>query len=211
MSVTDHQRVEWSAALRSNLEPLTELHGIVQDRIDRMAAIEERVAETLATVERERTEDSDALSQLSKASEDAVRRARLVGVKLEMAFLEGQIPEEAYRSALAAAFPAGSQSVGATPALRHEALKRIVAAMSQFGAADPDGALGTLAQEGAKAIEDANAAAKREQEETQAAQEALSAARVEFDRAYQATKEIMSGLLRDVGRLDELRDVFPDM
>ena len=155
MSVTDHQRVEWSSALRSNLEQLTDLHSIVQDRMDRMEDIETRLGEALETVERERTEDSDALSQLSTASEDAVRRARLVGVKLEMAFLEGEIPEEAYRSALAAAFPAGSQSVGATPALRHEALKRIVSAMSQFAAADPDGKLGTLAQEGATAIESA--------------------------------------------------------
>ncbi len=211
MAVTDHQRVEWSAALRSNLDQLTSLHAIVEDRIARMEAIEERLAEALATVERERSEDSEALTQLSKASEDAVRRARLVGVKLEMAFLEGAIPEEAYRSALASAFPSGSQSVGATPAARHEALRRIVAALHQFDGADPGGTLATLAQEGARAIEEANATAKREQEETQAAQEALSNARVEFDRAYQATKEIMGGLLRDAGRLDELRDVFPDM
>ncbi|MCB9596665.1 MAG: hypothetical protein H6719_28330 [Sandaracinaceae bacterium] len=211
MAVTDHQRVEWSDALRSNLEPLTSLHGIVQDRVERQKAIGNALAKALELVERERSEAAGALSQLSEASEDAVRRARLVGVKLEMAFLEGDITEDAYRATLAAAFPAGSQSVGATPALRYDALKRIVSALVQFPGADPGGKLGELAHAGAKAIEDANLAAKREQEETQAAQEALSNARVEFDRAYQATKEIMSGLLRDAGRLDELRDIFPDM
>jgi len=211
MSVSDHQRVEWSAALCSNLEQLTDLHGIVQDRLDRHDALQKRLAEALEKVEQERSEDGNALSALSTASEDAVRRARLVGVKLEMAFLEGTIEEEPYRSVLAAAYPAGSQSVGTTPAARLDALERIVAALAQYDAADPEGDLGVLAHEGARAIEQANQEAKREQEETEAAAEELSNARVVFDRAYQASKEIVSGLLRDVGRLDELRDIFPDM
>ncbi len=211
MSVTDQQRVEWSSALRSNLEPLTDLHGIVQDRLDRHDALERDLTEALERVERERTEDGEALGMLSAASEDAVRRARLVGVKLEMRFLENAITEEVYRSVLAGAFPAGAHSVGATPALRYEALGRIVSALGQHAEADPDGSLVTLAREGAEAIEAANLAAKREQAETQAAADAVSAARVAFDRAYQATKEILSGLLRDVERLDELRDIFPDM
>ena len=211
MSVTDHQRVEWSAALRSNLEPLTDLHGIVQDRLDRHDALETTLTEALETVERERTEDSDALSMLSAASEDAVRRARLVGVKLEMRFLENAITDEAYRSVLAGAFPAGVHSVGATPALRHEALLRIVGALGQHSEADPDDELGAIAREGADAIDAANNEAKREREQTQAAADAVSVARIEFDRAYQATKEILSGLLRDAERLGELRDIFPDM
>jgi hypothetical protein len=211
MGVNDHQRVEWSAALRSNLEQLTELHGIVQDRIERTKICEEALEEALKRVAEEKSEEGDAMATLSTASEDAVRRARLVGVKLEATFLEGDIPEEKYRSALNAAFPAGSQSVGGTPESRLEALQQIVAALEEHSDADPDGKLGTLAAEGAKAIKDANLAAKREQEETRDAAEALSAARDDFDRAYQATKEIVGGLLRDVERLEELRDIFPDM
>jgi len=211
MSVTDHQRVEWSAALRSNLEPLTDLHGIVQDRLARHQTLEDALTGALERVEQERSEDGTALDMLSTASEDAVRRARLVGVKLEMKFLENGISEEVYRAVLAGAFPAGSHSVGATPALRHEALQRIVTTLEEHPESDSDDALGTLAREGAAAIDAANQEAKREQEETQAAAEAVGSARVQFDRAYQATKEILSGLLRDVERLDELRDIFPDM
>ena len=211
MAVTDHQRVEWSAALRANLEQLTDLHAIVQDRVDRIKGCEEELEGALKSVEKEKSEEGDALATLASASEDAVRRARLIGVKLEGAFLEGDIPEETYRAALAAAFPAGSQSVGGTPAARLEALKRIVSALGQHAEADPDGKLAALAKEGAEAIEGSNVDAKREQEETRAAAEALNAARDEFDRAYQATKEIVGGLLRDVNRLTELRDVFPDM
>jgi len=211
MPVDDHQRLEWSAALRSNLEQITDLHGIVQDRIERHEAVERELSEALSLVERERDEDNDALGALAEASEDAVRRARLVGVKMEMAFLEGDVPEDVYRAALAAAYPAGSQSVGTTPAQRYEALKRIETALETHAGADADGALRTLAREGAATLEEANLAAKREQEETQQAGQRLSDARGAFDRAYQASKEIVGGLLRDAQRLAELHDVFPDM
>lgn len=211
MAVNDHKRVEWSAALRTNLEQLTVLHAIIQDRIDRTKSCEEALEEALKRVEREETEEGDAMASLSSASEDAVRRARLVGVKLEAAFLEGEIQEETYRAVLAAAFPAGSQSIGGTPAARRDALERIVSALEQHGGADPGGKLATLASEGAKAIDDANLDAKREQEESRTAGDVLESARNDFDRAYLATKEILSGLLRDEQRLGELRDIFPDM
>lgn len=211
MPVDDHQRLQWSAALRSNLEQLTDLHGIVQDRIDRHEAVEKELSVALELVDRERTEDDDALGALATASADAVRRARLVGVKMEMAFLEGEIPEDVYRAALAAAYPAGSQSVGTTPAQRYEALERIETALETHAGADADGTLRELAREGAKALEAANLSAKREQAETQQAGQRLSDARGAFDRAYQASKEIVGGLLRDAQRLAELHDVFPDM
>ena len=211
MAVDDHQRLEWGAALRSNLEQETTLHGIVQERIDRMKELEDVLEGAVRRVSEEKSQEGDALGALSTASEDAVRRARLVGVKLEAAFLEGEVPEDTYRAALSAAFPKGPQSIGATPQQRLEALRRIVAALSEHGAADPSGKLGPLAQEGAEAIEAANDQAKREQAESREANEALSAARHGFDEGYQASKEIVGGLLRDAGRLTELRDLFPDM
>lgn len=211
MAVPDHQRVEWSSALRSNLEQLTELHSIVQERIDKLSGLEEKLTGALERIEREKTEESQALSSLSAASEDAVRRARLVGVKLEAAFLEGSVDEETYRAALAAAFPHGGQSVGTTPQQRLEGLQRIVEALIEHEGADPGGALGKLAQEGIDAIKDANQQAKVEQEEARQAANVLEEARQAFDNAYQATKEIVAGLLRDENRLSELRDVFPDM
>ena len=211
MSVTDHQRAEWSAALRANLEQITDLHSIVQERIDRIGDLEKKLTDGLERIEREKSEEGEALTSLSSASDDAVRRARLVGVKLEAAFLEGDVPEETYRAAPAACFPHGSQSIGTTPAQRLEALQRIVAALVQHDAADPGGKLGTLAQEGIDAIKQANAQAKVEQEESRQAAEELEVVRQDFDQAYQATKEIIGGLLRDAKRLSELRDVFPDM
>jgi hypothetical protein len=211
MAVDDHQRLEWSAALRSNLEQVIDLHGIVQERIDRQKTLQDALESAVKRVEQEKSQEGDALGALAAASEDAVRRARLVGVKLEAAFLEGEVPEDVYRAALAAAFPKGSQSIGTTPQQRLEALRRIVAALSEHAAADPSGTLGPLAQEGVSAIEDANAQAKREQAEAQEANDALAAARHDFDEGYQATKEIVGGLLRDAGRLNELRDLFPDM
>lgn len=211
MAVTDHQRVEWSAALRANLEQIIDLHSIVEERVDRIQDLEKKLADALERIEREKSEEGEALSSLSTASDDAVRRARLVGVKLEGAFLEGEVPEETYRSALAACFPHGNQSIGTTPAQRLEALQRIVAALVQHDAADPGGKLGTIAQEGVDAIKAANAQAKVEQEESRMAAEQLEIARQDFDQAYQATKEIVGGLLRDAKRLSELRDIFPDM
>lgn len=211
MPVNDHQRIEWSAALRSNLEQLTDLHAIVQERIERSKTCEEALEVALERVEQEKSEEGDALASLSAASEDALRRARLIGVKLEAAFLEGAIPEATYRAALSASFPAGPQSIGATPALRLEALERITRALGQHEDADPGGKLGALAAEGAAAIKDANVGAKQEQEEGRAAAEALTSARAQFDRAYQASKEILSGLLRDAERLNELNELFPDM
>lgn len=211
MAIDDHQRVEWSAALRSNLEPLTDLHAIVGERVERLTTLEKELDRTAKTVEAEKREEGDALGSLAGASEDAVRRARLIGVKLEAAFLEGDVPEEVYRAALGAAFPSGPQSLGTTPQHRLEALTRIATALKEHAAADPDAKLSKLAAEGAKAIEAANQQAKREQAESRAASEALAKARHDFDEGYQATKEIVGGLLRDAGRLGELRDVFPDM
>ncbi|HJL18436.1 MAG TPA: hypothetical protein RMH99_22420 [Sandaracinaceae bacterium LLY-WYZ-13_1] len=211
MAVNDHQRLEFSAALRSNLEQLANLHDIVAERIERQKAVEEALESAVKRVEEEKSQEGDALKALSEASEDAVRRARLVGVKLEAAFLEGQVTEEVYRAALNAAFPNGPQSIGTTPQQRLEALRRIATALSQHDAADPSGELGPLAQGGAQAIEDANAQAKREQADAQEANDSLAAARHDFDEGYQATKEIVAGLLRDAKRLNELKDVFPDM
>ncbi len=211
MAVTDHQRVEWSSALRSNLEQITDLHAIVQERIERHVALEAQLTEALERIEREKSEETDALRALSEASDDAVRRARLVGVKLEAAFLEGAVPETTYRAALASAFPQGSQSIGATPQQRMEALQRVMAALIEHDGADPGGALGTLAQRGVEAIKKANEQAKQEQQEARAASEELTVIRQSFDQSYQATKEIIGGLLREAKRLNELRDVFPDM
>lgn len=210
MAMNDQQRVEWGAALRSNLEQLTGLHSIVKERIDRLADRQASLEIALKRVEQERSEEGDALGGLATASDDAVRRARLVGVKLEAASLEGRIPEDAYRAAVAAAFPKGPQAIGATPALRLEALERIIAALTEHSAADPDSSLITLARDGAQGIRDANEKAKREQADARDANEALANARHDFDETYQATREILSGLLRDAGRLGELRDVFPD-
>lgn len=210
MATDDVTRLEWSKALRANLEPLVTLHSIVAERIEKLAALEASLDQAAQRVAREKSEEGDALSMLASSSEDAVRRARLVGVKLEAAFLEGAVPEDAYRAALAAAFPKGAQSIGATPAQRLEALLRIASALEAHDAADPSGTLAALAAEGAKAIEAANAQAKREQGEARAASEALEAARGAFDEGYLATREIVSGLLRDAKRLPELRDVFPD-
>lgn len=211
MAVTEHQRVEWSAALRSNLEQITDLHSIVEERVERLKALEAALETALKRVEAEQSEESDALRQLSEASEDAVRRARLIGVKLEASFLEGDVKEEIYRAALGAAFPRGPQSLGTTPQQRLEALHRMVTALEEHSGADPEGKLSTLAAGGAEAIEAANDAAKREQQDSREANEALAKARHEFDEGYQATKEIIGGLLRDAGRLSELRDLFPDM
>jgi hypothetical protein len=206
----DHKRLAHAAALRSNLEPLATLHAIVPERIERLKERADALEAAVTRVEQEKSEEGDALSSLQAASEDAVRRARLVGVKLEAAFLEGQVPEETYRAALAAAFPQGGQSIGGTPQARLEALRGIVAAMHEHEAADPEGALGRLAEEGARAIEEANADAKREQAEAREANEALSEARAAFDRGYRATREIVTGLLREANRLDEIPDIFPD-
>ncbi len=211
MAIDDATRLQWGPALRSNLEPLHALHSIVQERIDRLTETEGALKDALERVARESSEEGDALSMLATASDDAVRRARLVGVKLEAAFLEQSIPEEQYRAALAAAFPQGAQSIGATPALRLDALHRIAGALEMHADADPGGSLATLATEGARAIEDANAQAKREQEEAREAKDALEGARSAFDDSYLATKEILGGLLREAKRLGELRDIFPDM
>ena len=211
MAVTDHERVTWGAALSANLEALTELHPIVVEQVERLKEREVALEAASKAMERERSEEGDALGSLSSANDDAVRRARLIGVKLEAAFLESKIEDEVYRAALNAAFPRGPMSVGTAPAERYEALKAIVEAFARYPDADPSGELAALAAEGAAAIEAANANAKREQEESREANEALDAARHAFDRTYQATKEIVGGLLREAERLAELRDVFPDM
>jgi hypothetical protein len=211
MTITDHQRIEWSRALRANLEQLTALHGIVQERIDRLKATEEALETASRRVAEERVQEGEALSALSSASEDAVRRARLVGVKLEARFLEGELGEELYKSALAAVFPRGAQSIGTTPAQRFDALERIVAGLAQHPDADPSGALGKLARDGADAIKKANDDAKREQLESREAADQLARAQHQFDEAYLATKEILSGILREAGRLPELLDIFPDL
>ncbi len=210
MPVTDHQRVEYGAAVRANLTHVEELHAIVAERIAKLETVEKALETAVKRVEQERSEEGDALGALATASDDAVRRARLVGVKLEAAFLEGRVKEDVYRAALAAAFPRGAQSVGTTPAERLQALERIVAALTEHGGADPEGTLTQLASEGAQAIKDANSAAKREQAESREASDALAKARHDFDEIYQATREIVTGLLRDAGRLGELRDIFPD-
>lgn len=211
MAITDHQRVEWSAALRANLLQLRALHPIVEERIERLEAREAALDQALRRAEEERSQEGDALGALASAAEDAVRRARLVGVKLEAAFLEGEMPEDVYRAVLAEAFPRGAQSIGTTPAQRFDALERIASTLAERAEADPDGALAKLASDGAQAIKRANDDAKREQAESRDAGDLLAKARHDFDESYLATKEILSGLLREAGRLAELGDVFPDM
>lgn len=206
----DSQRIAWGTALRSNLEQLKSLHSIVGERLARQQVLDEALSSALERLGKERTDETTALNTLANASEDAIRRARLVAVKLEAAFLEAKVPEETYRAAQSAAFPRGVSSIGATPAQRVEALDRIVAALEEHKDADPSGELATLARDGAQAIRDANEGAKRDQAESREAGEQLARARHQWEEGYLATKDIVSGLLREADRLGELSQLFPD-
>ena len=158
----------------------------------------------------EESRASGALGALGEASEGAVKKARLIGLKLETAALEGAIPEALYRETLARLFPRGPQSLGQTPRERVEAMR--VAHMTLEGSeADPSGELAALAQAAVDAIESANASAKQNAVGKEEAAASLVMARASFDRGYRATKEILSGLLRDAERLAELSDIFPDL
>lgn len=207
----DQQRIAWGLALRTNLGALEELHGIVAERIERQKALDEALEEALQRVGSERLDEAGALAALSRASDDAARRARLIAVRLEAALLEGKIDDEAFKAANSAAFPRGGQAIGNTPAQRFEALDRIASVLADHPAADPGGELAKLATEGAQAIRDANDSAKREQTEHKDANEQLTKARHAWDEGYLATKEIVTGLLRDAGRLVEQRQAFPDL
>ena len=211
MRISDQQRLAWGTTLRERLEAVRPLHGIVGERIARMETLDEQLHEALSRVTQESSEESDALTTLATASDEAARKLRLVAIRLEQAHLEGSVAPDLYRTAMGAAFPSGSGVVGGTPADRYSAARRVTATLEQHRAIDPDGSLATLAREAAADLEAKNAAAKKEAAERQVAHESLGRARHAWDEGYQATKEIVSGLLRDAARLGELRSLFPDL
>jgi len=121
------------------------------------------------------------------------------------------VDDEAYRAAMTTAYPQGTGVVGGTPGDRHAAAQRVLQALTEQASIDPDGELGKIAKEQMAELERRNEAAKKEAAEKQQAHEQLGQARVAWDEGYQATKEILSGLLRDVGRHAELPSLFPDL
>lgn len=211
MRITDQQRLQWGEIVRERLKALAGLHGIVAERIAKQEAVDARLREALDRVGRDSSDENDALSALETASAEAAKKLRLVGLRLEEAHLEGRVPDEPYRAAMAAAFPQGTGIVGGNPGDRYAAARRIAATLAEHTAVDPEGKLAALAAEAASELETRNTAAKKEAAERQDAHEALGHARVAWDEGYLATKEIVSGLLRDAGRHAELRGVFPDL
>lgn len=211
MRITDQQRLHWGEVLRERLKALAGLHGIVGERIAKQETLDARLREALDRVGRDSNDENDALTALETASGEAAKKLRLVGLRLEEAHLEGRLPEEPYRAAMAAAFPQGTGVIGGGPGDRYAAARRIAAALAEHTAVDPEGKLAALAAEAASELEARNAAAKQEAAERQEAHETLGRARVAWDDCYLATKEIVSGLLRDAGRHAELRGVFPDL
>lgn len=210
MRLTDEQRIEWGAELCKRLEGAKSLHAIVGERIAKQQELDAALKASMERAGREATEETDALRALTEASEDAARRARLVAVKLEAAHLEGSIEADVYQKVIGASFPQGTGSIGAMPGDRFQALRRIAAALEAI----PEGVgaeLGKLAADAAATLQTANDRAKKEAAERQAAHDDLGQARARWDDGWLATKEILSGLLRDAGRRQELPDYFPDM
>ena len=209
-TMTDEQRISMGAALADRLDALKELHAIVAERIARQRTIDETLRAAVERAGSEAAQESAALRALSDASEDAVKRGRLIALKLETAQLEGQLSQESYQALIAAAFPAGLGVVGATPGDRFQALRRIAAALEKTEDADKGGLLRQSAEGGATALEKANADAKREGQDKSDALDKLGQARVAWDDTYAATRDILSGLLREAGRLKEHAAIFPD-
>ena len=211
MRITDEKRLAWGRALTETLRSATQLHAIVQERIDKQEKLNERLATALAHVNQESAQENETLSALTAASEDTAKKLRLIAIKLEQAHLEGKVEDEPYRAAMTTAYPQGTGVVGGTPGDRHAAAQRVLQALTEHASIDPDGELGKIAKEQMAELERRNEAAKKEAAEKQQAHEQLGQARVAWDEGYQATKEILSGLLRDVGRHAELPSLFPDL
>lgn len=211
MRITDERRLAWGETLRHRLAAADDMHMILEERADAQEQLDQALSAAVDRVGQEKTQESEALAELEKASEDAGRRARLVAVKLESAQLEGQIDTETYNAVMAAAFPQGAQTIPPQPRDRHDALARIVSALEQHPDADPKSELRQSTTQGQKALEQANERAKKEQSEHKAAHDALEQARHAWDEGYLATKEIVSGVLRSEGRREELPRFFPDL
>lgn len=211
MTTTDDQRPQLGAQARERLETVRDLHPIVGERIAKLTALDEVLRTATELSKQKELDEVAARKALNDASEDAARRSRLISLKLETAQLEGQIPLDAYRAALAAAFPVGAAAVGVLAGERHASMQRIAKALEETPTADPSGTLRQSALNGAKALEDANNATKTEAVDKATALQALSEARARWDEGYTATKEILSGLLRDVGRRAELGGLFSEV
>lgn len=211
MRITDEKRLAWGQALRESLQGVKGLHAIVQERIDKQEKLDARLSEALQQVNRESAQENETLGALTAASEETAKKLRLIAIKLEQAHLESNVDEEAYRAAMAAAFPQGTGVVGGTPGDRHAAAQRVARVLAEHNAVDADGSLAGMAREQMADLERRNEAAKKEAAGKQQAHEQLGQARVAWDDGYQATKEIVSGLLRDVGRYAELTSIFPDL
>lgn len=211
MRITDETRLSWGKLLRERLAGVTDLHAIVAERIAKQETLEAGLKAALDRVAEASSDEGDALAALTAASEDAARKLRLVGLKLEEAHLEGRVDDETYRAVVAAAFPRGTGTARGTPADRYNLAKRVATALREHSAVDPDGSLLKIVEGAVAELESCNAAAKQEAAARQQAHEALGRARVTWDDGYLATKEIVSGLLRDAGRHSELRKIFPDL
>jgi hypothetical protein len=211
MTTTDEQRLQWGAQTRERLETVRELHSIVGERITKQAALDEGLRTAIETAGREALEESTARKSLADAVDDALRRAKLIALKLETAQLEGQVAVEAFRTVMAGAFPGGVGAIGPQAIDRRNALLRIGKAIEETPAADPSGTLRQSAQNGVQALEDTNAATKKEEADKTGALQALAETRTRWDEGYTASREILSGLLRDVGRRAELGGLFVDL
>lgn len=206
---TDDTRLAWGRQLRDALAAITELDEVIGRRIERQAKLDEALASAREAASKEQADIGEAAAALNAAADDAGRVLRLVAVKLEAAWLEQTIPEAAYRKVTATAFP--NAQVPTRPGERHAALLRVATVLGDNADADPGGALGTLAKTTADKLVAANETAKRESDEAHAAQQKLDEARNAWDEGYLATKEIVSGLLREAGRRSEMTTLFADL
>lgn len=211
MTTTDEQRLQWGAQARERLAAMKGLHAIVGERVAKQVELDGALRGAIERAGREALEESAARKALADATEDAGRRAKLIALKLETAQLEEQIPVDVYRTVVAAAFPGGVSAIGLQPGERRDAMQRIAKALEEAPAADPGGTLRKSAQNGLGALEDANAATKKEAADKTGALSALAEARTKWDEGYTASKEIVSGLLRDLGRRAELGGLFVDL
>jgi hypothetical protein len=210
MQITDEQRLTWGPELREKLKLIVDLHPIVEERAHKQEKLDASLREALHRADS--NESMEALSRAAEAIKDAARRARLIAVKLETQYLEGSISGEAYHSVMSAAFPSGTQQFGETAVTRLDILRHVVAALVRHREVDPDGALRFIAEEGAQRLAELTADVGRNPEMRQQAHGALvKVARSEWDAGYTATKEIISGVLRDAGRRGELAKIFPDV
>jgi len=82
MRITDEKRLAWGRALTETLRSATQLHAIVQERIDEQEKLNERLATALAHVNQESAQENETLSALTAASEDTAKKLRLIAIKL---------------------------------------------------------------------------------------------------------------------------------